>query len=79
VKQGLARVKAEGKVLGRQKVSFNLTAAILVLEAVGVKSRLAGDLRIAPSTLNKYLHAAGRDDLVWRDYKRALVHAKRPA
>jgi DNA invertase Pin-like site-specific DNA recombinase len=79
VKQGLARVKAEGKVLGRPKVSFDLAAAILVLEEGGVKSRLAGDLRISPSTLNKYLHAAGRDDLVRKDYKRAPVHAKRPA
>jgi hypothetical protein len=46
------------------------------LEAEAVK-RLAGDLQIAPSTLNKYLHAAGRDDLVGKDYKRAPVHANR--
>jgi hypothetical protein len=52
------------------------------LEAGGVKSRLAGDLRIAPWTLNKYLHTAGRDELIGKDYKRAPVHAKgknRPA
>jgi hypothetical protein len=67
----------EGKVLGRPKVSFDLATAILVLEAGGVKSRLAGDMRIAHSTLNKYLHTAGRDDLVGMDYKRAPVHAKR--
>jgi DNA invertase Pin-like site-specific DNA recombinase len=79
VKQGLARVKAEGKTLGRPRAALDIEAVILVLEAGGVKSRLAGDLRVSQGTINKYLHAAGRDDLVGKDYKRAPVHAKRPA
>jgi len=77
VKQGLERARAEGKQIGRPRASFDLDAAIMVLEAGGVKSRLAGDLGIAQSTLNKYLHAAGRSDLVGKDYKRAPVHARR--
>lgn len=76
VKQGLARAKAEGKILGRPRANIDIETVILVLEAGGVKSRLAGDLGVAPSTLNKYLHAAGRSDLVGKDYKRAPVHAK---
>jgi len=79
VKQGLERARSEGKVLGRPRVTVDIDTIILVLEAGGVKSRLAGDLRISQSVINKYLHAAGRHDLVGKDYKRAPVHAKRPA
>lgn len=79
VKQGLDRARAEGKVLGRPRADLDIDAVILVLEAGGVKSRLAGDLRVAQSTLNKYLHAAGRADLVGKDYKRAPIVANRPA
>ncbi|MDW5562588.1 MAG: recombinase family protein [Methanomassiliicoccus sp.] len=79
VKQGLARVRAEGKTLGRPRVNLDIETVILVLEAGGVKSRLAGDLRVSQGTINKYLHDAGRDDLVGKDYKRAPILSKRPA
>ena len=66
-------------MIGRPRAKVDVDSAILVLEAGGNKGRLAGDLGVAQSTLNKYLHAAGRSDLVAPDLKRKPVHARRPA
>jgi DNA invertase Pin-like site-specific DNA recombinase len=79
VKDGLARARAEGKSIGRPRAEFDISAAVAVLEAGGNKRRLAGDMRIAQSTLNKRLHEIGRSDLVSPDLKRKPVHARRGA
>jgi DNA invertase Pin-like site-specific DNA recombinase len=79
VKQGLERARSIGHMPGRPKKSFDIEAAIYVIEHGGFKGQLAGDLGISQATLNEALHKAGRDDLVKPDLKRCPVHHKRGA
>ena len=56
VKAGLRRAKAQGKTLGRPKVSGDVEKAVLAARATGTgKRKIARQLRIGVSTVNRIL------------------------
>jgi len=59
VKAGLARAKAQGKVLGRPKVTRDIELAVLAARAKGTgKRKISKELGIGVSTVNRILHEA---------------------
>ena len=59
VKAGLRRAKAQGKTLGRPKVSGNTEDAVLAARADGTgKRKIAKQLGIGVSTVNRILSEA---------------------
>jgi DNA invertase Pin-like site-specific DNA recombinase len=59
VKAGLARARAQGKVLGRPKVNGDIEKAVLAARAKGTgKRKIAKRLRIGVCTVNRILSEA---------------------
>ena len=61
VKAGLARAKAQGKVLGRPKVNGDVEKAVLAAREKGTgKRKISNELGIGVSTVNRIIAEAAR-------------------